>query len=99
MKLVQLDAQFYRLNAQDHYTRCDKLADAQGIMFQCPACQQKDGHYLLVWFSDKGVPEAKLPRPRWKAEGIDLTDLTLTPSISVAGCWHGYIKKGEAINA
>jgi len=61
-------------------------------------------HYILVLF---GNPSGVAPAPadaypkiaRWQMSGVNLDDLTTTPSILLPGpgCgWHGYITKGDA---
>ncbi len=76
------------------------LDEAQGLYFLCPkGC----GHLVVVWFSDRGVPESEAPGPgRWTPLGTGLSDLTLTPSINLSGpgCgWHGFVVDGEVRDA
>lgn len=78
--------------------------ERMGILFQCPACLSENrghglGHYLAVYFSnpaDGGPPATPkhVPSPRWRRDGDTFDDLTISPSID-AGCWHGFITKGE----
>lgn len=73
------------------------LANAQGLVCECPC----GDHSLIVWFADRGVPEAAEPKPRWTVSGSSIEDLTLSPSIHVPTgcCWHGFIRAGEVVNA
>lgn len=68
------------------------LAEADGIMFLCPACFAKNGgavgtHSVLVTFANRNVPDDAGSRSadgkptRWAASGTNLDDLVLTPSI------------------
>ncbi len=98
MKLTDLDAEFVKLTPTGH-TRVNTLSEAQGICFMCPLCQ---GHYILAWFKDKGIPDSMTPGPgRWTPSGTGISDLTLTPSIDLSkgtgDCmWHGHVTRGEA---
>ena len=110
MKLTDLDASFVAAGTAGGHRRV-AVADAQGVMFQCPHCAQglelveEDGrrffrgvHYVLVWFAGRHVPTTATPLPRWAFSGTGLEDLTLQPSVSLAsGCaWHGYVRDGDA---
>lgn len=95
MKLTDLDAQFVRHTGDASFTRelGPAFVDATGVLFHCPTC--KDEHSVLVWFRDRGVPDAMTPGPgRWVVSGTGLDDLTLAPSIQIR-CWHGFITHGE----
>ena len=92
MKLVDLDAQLLAVKEPGLYHHVDEFRFAQGLRFECPRCRD---HQVLVWFVDKGVPLAEEPISRWAAWGTSLEDLTLSPSINVAGCWHGFVISGE----
>lgn len=86
------------------------LAEAQGIGFLCPGCFTRNGgaagtHMVQVGFHGRGLlphqsSQAKQGGPsRWHVvSGQGVQDLTLAPSID-CGCWHGYIKLGEAVDA
>jgi hypothetical protein len=104
VRLVDLDARFV-VWRDGGFGHVDSAADAQGIVLEvCPGCGD---HGLLVWFRDRGVPEAALPRPRWQASGTSCADLTLSPSINlvddegktVACGWHGFIENGGVRDA
>lgn len=92
MKLAELDPQLLVVKEPGLYHHVQELRFAQGVRFECPVCRN---HQVLVWFVDRGVPLAEEPLPRWAVCGTGLEDLTLSPSINVAGCWHGFVKAGE----
>lgn len=74
------------------------LANAQGVMFGCPQCSGPKSHSILCWFRNRGVPDNETPGPgRWDVSGASLEDLTLSPSVNVKGCWHGFVRNGEII--
>jgi Family of unknown function (DUF6527) len=77
-------------------------AQAQGVIFLCPACFAKNNgpvgtESVLCWFRGRGVPDNAEPGPgRWAVTGGGFRDLTLTPSVNVQnGHWHGFITNGE----
>lgn len=107
MKLVDLEARFLKITEPGHYLYVDSLADAQGVMFLCPACFQAHGgavgtHMILCWFSGRGVSDTETPGPgRWAPTGTGIDDLTLRPSVLITkdgGCvgWHGFVTHGDA---
>jgi len=68
------------------------VAEADQIMFLCPACFAKNGgavgtHSVMVTFAGRGVPDeagsvdSDGKPSRWTASGTSLDDLVLTPSI------------------
>lgn len=70
----------------------DSVAEADGIMFLCPACFAKNGgavgtHSVLVSFEGRNVPDGAGSRgdggkpTRWAVSSSSLDDLVLTPSI------------------
>ena len=84
------------------------LQEAQGIMFLCPLCFNKNNgsigtHLCEVSFKDKNVKDDEgvhdsTGRPvRWGVSGNNMDDLTTTPSVFLqGGCkWHGFITLGE----
>ena len=109
MKLLDLEPRFQRIetdaDGRDVYPAAGGLVAAQGLLFLCPVCFTANGgpigtHSVLVWFRDRGVPDAKMPGPgRWTATGTGYLDLTLSPSIHLSGeggCgWHGQVTAGE----
>ncbi len=86
--------------------------EAQGLLLWCPCGAYKTDyplgggrpHAILIPFHDRGVPDRFGPqsqhdpekRPRWRASGTGLHDLTLTPSIDT-GCWHAHICDGKVL--
>jgi len=80
---------------------------AQGLLFDCPLL---DGHSIIVWFANSGVPTEASPHFRWAVVGTGIDDLTLQPSINLdvkytdekgvqhdPGCrWHGFVINGFA---
>lgn len=110
--LKELDGRFIGRLAPDgkSYHIVDSLSEAQGVMFLCPKCFEKnDGrvgtHRVICWFRNRGVPDSMSPRPgRWTPDGTGLDNLTFVPgnpptSVSVlltSGCrWHGFVKNGR----
>jgi len=74
------------------------LANAQGVLFGCPACKGAASHSILCWFRGRGVPDSETPGPgRWDVSGTGLDDITLSPSVNVNGCWHGFVRNGEIV--
>jgi hypothetical protein len=87
------------------YVPVASLADAQGIIFLCPACFTKNGgakrtHGCSVTFAGRGALDHQgshndQGQPvRWNiAGGTGLHDLQLSPSIQlIGGCaWHGFV--------
>ena len=97
MRLADLEPTFVKHTSDESFTRLlgVSFADASGVLFVCPTCKAEQSHSVLVWFRDRGVPDAMTPGPgRWVASGTCLDDLTLQPSIAIR-CWHGWIKNGE----
>lgn len=92
MKLADLEAELVRATDRGWH-RVGTLAEAQGLLLLCPC---GDGHSLVVWFADRGVPSSCEPAPRWVVSGTCLADLTLTPSID-AKCWHGHVHGGAVV--
>lgn len=85
-----LDGRLLRRRIDGVYeTHEGPLADADGVIFQCPLCAQgkeprEEGgrrfvvgvHYVLCWFVGR-VPDDVNPRPgRWNPSGTGLDDLT-----------------------
>lgn len=98
--LNELEAVFIRPTPTG-YREVDRFADAEGVLFLCPTCFEKNAgpigtEIIIAWFVD--VPKVLSPGPgRWKPTGTSLEDLTLTPSINVAQeHWHGFIRGGHA---
>ena len=111
MKLRELDGKFVRLVTEDGHTfyeTVDRLEDAQGIMFLCPLCFERNSgsigtHSVLCWFMNRGVPDSEDPKPgRWTPSGSGLDDLTFVGPAAASvlltsGCnWHGFVRNGDA---
>lgn len=97
MKLTDkaFDARFVKGNGKGGIDRVERLDQAQGLLFFCPCAA---GHVLVIWFSNRGVPEGEEPKPRWNPSGANLETLTLSPSICTT-CWHGWIRDGQMVQA
>lgn len=99
LKLSDLEPSWVRLT-DSGFELVPEASTAQGVMFLCPECYRRNSgpvgtHIVVCWFRDRGVPGEATPGPgRWHASGNSLDDLTLSPSISVPGCWHGFIRSG-----
>lgn len=94
MRLADLEADLIA-HTPTGFRRVSSLQEAQGVTFVCPC---GEGHSVLAWFRDRGVPAAAEPGPgRWVVDpsSRDLETLTLTPSIALP-CWHGFVTRGEA---
>jgi hypothetical protein len=70
----------------------ETLAEADHVMFLCPACFAKNGgavgtHSVMATFAGRNVPDEAGTRDadgkpsRWNASGTTIDDLVLTPSI------------------
>jgi hypothetical protein len=114
-RLVDLKPRFLRYAPEDGreiFATVETLAEAQGIMFLCPLCFDRNKgsvgtHGVICWSASRGVPAEASPKPgRWRLDGTGMHDLTLNadPPASSArsvlitgGCgWHGFITDGEA---
>lgn len=100
MKLTDLEPEFHRYETRpdgEYLPDAATVADAQGIMFVCPACKT---HHIQVAFRNRGVLDhqgshGKDGKPtRWAVSGTGFADLTLQPSVD-CGCWHGFVTNGE----
>ena len=91
MKLTDLDARFVQWG-QGVMPKANSLAEAHGVLFQCPLCAQgkpvvdfeespgrrgvRGAHYVLCWFVGKVADDVE-PKPgRWNPIGTSLGDLT-----------------------
>lgn len=107
---TELEAEFVKPTGPTAFLRVDRIGDAFGVFFICPACFEKnDGavgtHWVLVFWKDPG-PGLLDGNPLWKVSGTGMGDLTLKPSIDLTkdrkgrpcpGCtWHGFITAGSA---
>ena len=111
MRLTDLEPQFLRYEPADasgseHYQHVDAIAEADGVMFECPTCFLARGgpsgtHSIICW--RPRVPPHVDPKPgRWEFLGTCYDDLTLfAGSSSVAltsGCRaHFFVRAGEVI--
>lgn len=107
--LRELEAVFLTREDDIHRRETDTLDGADGIMFLCPKCYEKNRgsrgtHVIVCWFVGR-VPDSEMPGPgRWTPQGTSLDDLTFVPSegrsqsvLLTGGCqWHGYVTKGHA---
>jgi Family of unknown function (DUF6527) len=103
MRLMELEPEWVTHRPPNGIGHADSLESADGILFICPACWQKNGgpigtHSVICWKPQ--VPAGIEPGPsRWPMTGTGFEDLTLTPSIDLTvggGCtWHGFIQNGE----
>lgn len=89
------------------FRHVDTLAEADMIMFSCPACFGTDReHCVMVTFAGRDVPAEAGSRDstgkpsRWTVAGTGLNDLSLTPSIALNASadvksnvcrWHGFV--------
>lgn len=106
VRLTELEPQFIRYeleNGRESLPYVSALAEAQGVLFLCPACFKANNgpvgtHMVLCWFRDRGVPDTATPKPgRWSVNGTSCEDLTLAPSVLLNGdgCgWHGFVTAG-----
>jgi hypothetical protein len=92
MKLRDLDAAFLKYVSPSESRMVDSLAEADGVMFQCPKCAMecepgeengrrffRGAHSVICWFVGK-VPDDHNPKPgRWTPSGTGIDDLTFVP--------------------
>lgn len=104
LTLTQLGAEFVRIVDDTTHKRGVAIAEADGVMFMCPVCYQKNKgsrgtHWVLCW-----RPRVDAPRPpgpgRWEMEGTGLVDLTLKAGSSsillTSGCRaHFFVRNGK----
>lgn len=108
LRLTELDPQFLKRISDIRFRKVEAIAEADGIMFVCPLCFEKNGksnvgvHSVICW--TPSVPQTTEPTPgRWEMIGKGYGDLTLQAGSSSIlltgeGCkWHGFIKDGEVI--
>lgn len=102
MRLTELEPQFIKRTDDTRFREVDSIAEADGVMFVCPACLRKNGnrrpgvHSIICW--DPSVPQTTDPVPgRWNLIGNGYEDLTLQAGSSsiLTDCWHGFIRNGE----
>lgn len=102
MRLADLSAELVKLTTADGsgWRIVETLAEAQGVMFQCPKCaigkivEEEDGrrfvrgaHSIICWFRGRGVSDEVEPGPgRWTPSGSGLHDLTFVPGDPPMAC-------------
>ena len=107
MRLAELNPRFLKVVTDKEFHRIDTVAEADGILFLCPVCFQKNGgsvgtHSVICWSPKIGQNVPPTPG-RWNLVGSGYDDLTLVAgSSSVAltgdGCKaHFFIRNGEII--
>lgn len=109
MRLTALKGTFYRYAGERSFKPVTAMAEADSVMFLCPACFEQNGgpvgtHRIRIDFVGRGTPDEHCihgsdNQPvRWNAAGSSLDDLSLTPSIQIlGGCnWHGFVTNGDA---
>lgn len=106
MKLTELDASLRKLSppGSDYsHGPAASVADADGVLFQCPKCFAANGgpvgtHYVFCWTPK--VPPDLDPKPgRWNLVGTSLADLSLVAGSSsvllTGGCnAHFFVRNG-----
>ncbi len=113
-RLADMEGRLYRREADGALVRVETVAEADGVMFLCPSCYDRNSgdvgtHSILVWIAGREIPASETPLPRWDASGTALADLTLRPSINLHpdanrhpnAClgWHGWVRAGELVGA
>jgi hypothetical protein len=104
MILGQLEPCFLKIISDDHWRDAGGIDGADGIMFLCPICFEKNKgpigtHSILCW--QPHVPQTFYPAPgRWRFEGTGIRDLTLVAGSSSillqGGCnAHFFVQRGE----
>lgn len=90
-RLTELDPQFLKRTDDSHWQHVERIGEADGIIFLCPACfEQNNGpvgtHSIICW--RPSVPQSTSPTPgRWEFEGNGYYDLTLA-----GGAWSGNLR-------
>jgi len=90
MRLLDLEPAFLKINKDSSglvsYLQVDDIKEADGIMFLCPACFEKNKgavgtHSVLCWRPH--VPVTVDPKPgRWEFRGTGYGDLSLVAGSS-----------------
>lgn len=82
MKLRDLEGQLLKRHEDGSMSFVETVAEADGVMFLCPKCFEKNQHSnvgvhnVICWFAGK-VPDSVSPGPgRWVPQGTTLDDLT-----------------------
>ena len=108
MRLTDLSPKFLkRLDDKSWRHDIEKVEDADGLEFLCPACFRKNGgivgtHAVICW--SPSVPQTTFPTPgRWTMVGTGFHDLSLVAGSSSvliknpdgSEHWHGLVTNGE----
>jgi hypothetical protein len=104
MKLSELGPEWLKIIDERTRSTDVEMAEADGIIFLCPKCFQKNGgpvgtHSIICW--RPSVPPSVTPGPgRWEFNGTGLDDLSLVAGSSSillqGGCEaHFLIQNGE----
>lgn len=105
IRLVDLSPQFMKIETPALFKHVATIEEADGIMFLCPKCFEKNGgaigtHSVICWRPH--VPQTIHPTPgRWNFLGQGYDDLTLQAGsssilLSGPGCGaHFFIQNGE----
>lgn len=112
MRLTELEPEFLRRSGES-WIPVASFSEADGLMFLCPACFEKNGgnvgtHRMVCWRPH--IPLEVTPGPgRWNFEGTSFEDFTLQPgplsegkrSVQAqGGCnAHFHINNGEVTKA
>jgi hypothetical protein len=105
MKLIELNPQFLKAESTSLYHDVDDIKLADGIMFLCPKCFEKNKgeiatHSVICW--QPHISQDYTPKPgRWNFLGTGYNDLTLQAGSSSIllqgeGCQaHFFIHNGQ----
>ncbi len=104
--LRELGAQLMKHSMTDTWAYVDSVSEADGVMFQCPACFEANGgpvgtHSIVCWAPS--VPLTFSPGPgRWNLRGSSIDDLELVAGSSsvklTGGCEaHFHVRGGRVV--
>jgi hypothetical protein len=118
MKLRELDPQLLYFNKARWTTgehilqHVDRLQDANGVLFVCPLCFERNDHRrigvhsVMCWAPSVPLLDELTGPGRWELHGTSVDDLTLVAGSSSvhlkapAGCGaHFFVRNGEITNA
>lgn len=108
MRLSLLEPEWLKHHG-DSWLNVDTIGEADGIMFLCPTCFEKNhgnvGTHVMVCWRPHVPPEITPGPGRWEFEGTNFEDFTLVAgpnsggrrSVEIKGgcCAHFHITKGE----
>ena len=102
--LASYNAQFVRRLPGNAIQGGVEMARAEGLMFDCPRCTDRQAHPIVCWFvpgSNEWVGglHGKVRPGCWEPKGTGLENLTLSPAIAIeGGCgWCGRIEGGKVL--